>query len=272
MPSIPHSIQLAFDFNDPLKTCTKCRKALSSTSFYIRDKRTGWLFSRCKACHNATAMGYYNARVGRVGDVDRRTLRRPIQTEKCCTRCGMVKARDAFQIRSDHARLRSWCNACRALEKRDYTERNAEKIRAGTRAYRQCRRVVLSERQREWRLTHPVDSSAIAKRSRAKYQDRVTTYNHEWRRANRALCNTYWSKRRARLLGNGGSHTVVEWQAILERYDHRCLACGRTDLKLTKDHVLPVTQGGTDNADNLQPLCLSCNAAKGKRTIDYRPR
>lgn len=74
------------------------------------------------------------------------------------------------------------------------------------------------------------------------------------------------SARRARKLGNGGSHTPEEWQAILERFGPHCPACGRTE-KLTQDHVIPLTRGGSDAADNLQPLCDSCNKRKGNRLI-----
>jgi 5-methylcytosine-specific restriction endonuclease McrA len=45
--------------------------------------------------------------------------------------------------------------------------------------------------------------------------------------------------------------------------------CNKVE-RLTIDHVVPLSQGGTDNIHNLQLLCRACNTAKGDRIIDYR--
>lgn len=66
-----------------------------------------------------------------------------------------------------------------------------------------------------------------------------------------------------------GTHTDQEWQAVLSLYGHRCCACGSKE-RLSKDHIVAVSQGGSDGADNLQPLCVSCNATKSARGDDYR--
>lgn len=46
----------------------------------------------------------------------------------------------------------------------------------------------------------------------------------------------------------------------------RCAMCGRTPLddgvRLVVDHVLPIDWGGSDDPDNLQPLCDDCNGGK----------
>jgi hypothetical protein len=48
--------------------------------------------------------------------------------------------------------------------------------------------------------------------------------------------------------------------------DERCRACGSArDLHI--DHVVPLAAGGTDDPDNLQVLCASCNCAKGGRVV-----
>jgi 5-methylcytosine-specific restriction endonuclease McrA len=70
-----------------------------------------------------------------------------------------------------------------------------------------------------------------------------------------------------------GSHTLTEWQALKAQYSYRCLCCGKAEplIKLTEDHVIPVTKGGSNAIDNLQPLCGPCNSAKGnRRSTDYR--
>ncbi len=51
---------------------------------------------------------------------------------------------------------------------------------------------------------------------------------------------------------------------VYERDGHRCRKCG-SDRRLSLDHVIPVTSGGDNSADNLQTLCLPCNLKKGSR-------
>ena len=52
-----------------------------------------------------------------------------------------------------------------------------------------------------------------------------------------------------------------------KRDNYKCLDCGATKEKtiLHADHILPVSQGGTDELDNLQTLCENCNLAKSNR-------
>ncbi|WP_150112456.1 DUF1376 domain-containing protein [Ferrovum myxofaciens] len=66
------------------------------------------------------------------------------------------------------------------------------------------------------------------------------------------------------------SHTSEEWLSLLDVCKSSCQKCGSTS-DLVKDHILPVYKGGSDGIDNLQPLCRSCNAAKGPDETDYRP-
>jgi 5-methylcytosine-specific restriction endonuclease McrA len=56
----------------------------------------------------------------------------------------------------------------------------------------------------------------------------------------------------------------------MNKYSYKCLCCGRDDIELTLDHIIPVTKGGTTTIDNLQPLCKSCNTKKGTSVTDYR--
>jgi 5-methylcytosine-specific restriction endonuclease McrA len=60
-----------------------------------------------------------------------------------------------------------------------------------------------------------------------------------------------------------------EWSRLCFVYDYRCLACGERKV-LTRDHVLPKSQGGSNAISNLQGLCRECNWKKADRHIDYR--
>lgn len=71
-----------------------------------------------------------------------------------------------------------------------------------------------------------------------------------------------------------GQHTRAEWQAMKRFYHFHCVRCQqRPDwrtTRLTKDHVIPISEGGDDSITNLQPLCPKCNSRKGTKTKDYR--
>ncbi len=54
---------------------------------------------------------------------------------------------------------------------------------------------------------------------------------------------------------------------VFKRDGYKCLECGKTkeNTTLHVDHITPVSQGGTDELDNLQTLCQACNLAKSNR-------
>ena len=59
---------------------------------------------------------------------------------------------------------------------------------------------------------------------------------------------------------------ILTRRNILMRDDHKCAYCGRGDLPLTIDHVIPKSKGGDDSWENLVAACLPCNNRKGNRT------
>src|SRR5947209_6938070 len=70
-----------------------------------------------------------------------------------------------------------------------------------------------------------------------------------------------------------GTHTQKQWLNKLATYTC-CPSCGRRWEEIpkrpdkrykyvwTKDHIIPLGQGGSDMIDNIQPLCYKCNFAK----------
>lgn len=59
---------------------------------------------------------------------------------------------------------------------------------------------------------------------------------------------------------------VLTRKNILRRDSYRCSYCGRGDLPLTIDHVVPRARGGSDSWENLVCACTLCNNKKGDRT------
>jgi len=82
----------------------------------------------------------------------------------------------------------------------------------------------------------------------------------------KAAWHNYNSKKKL----SSGVITADVIEAIFLAYGKKCLACGSRD-NIAIDHVVPITQGGSNLIDNLQPLCRSCNSSKGNRSsADYR--
>lgn len=77
-----------------------------------------------------------------------------------------------------------------------------------------------------------------------------------------------WSKRKK---DADGTHSFEEWEQLKAKYNWTCPACGKREpeIKLTEDHIIPLSRGGSDNIENIQPLCKSCNCRKTTRTIRY---
>lgn len=71
-------------------------------------------------------------------------------------------------------------------------------------------------------------------------------------------------RRKVRLLKNGGFHSNGEWENLKAQVNWTCSHCGKSEPKiiLTKDHIISVAKGGSDNIENIQPLCKPCNSKK----------
>lgn len=59
---------------------------------------------------------------------------------------------------------------------------------------------------------------------------------------------------------------ILTRKNLLNRDQHRCAYCGRGDITLTIDHVIPKSRGGADSWENLVTACVRCNNSKGDRT------
>ena len=68
-----------------------------------------------------------------------------------------------------------------------------------------------------------------------------------------------------------GYFTPEQWQTLCAFFDGKCARCGKKGY-LSPDHIIPASRGGSTYIDNIQPLCVICNARKSNIYItDYRP-
>ena len=133
---------------------------------------------------------------------------------------------------------------------------NKEKIIMRKKAYYSANKEAILGKNLAWKKANPEAASAISR----KYK----LANHEVSAANSRV-------RRSRKLNAEGSHTATDVKLIFECQRGLCANC---NIKLFKsgakkyhvDHVMPLSKGGGNGAENLQCLCPTCNLRKGAMT------
>lgn len=233
------------------KMCNVCTLPLSVDAFSKNARFTDGLDRTCRSCLGLRRRAAYKRRLD-TETPEERTQRRAAATQR--TKSYYTPEKGKAADKRMRARETPIEREIRLARMREWREERLDEQRARSRAYHAEHREELHIKAREYDRTHRVS---------------LTAQQRKWRQANPANKRASEQNRRARKRGNGGNFTPEEWEALCVKYDHHCLACGK-QKPLTVDHVVPLILGGRNDISNIQPLCLSCNAAKGGRTIDYR--
>ncbi len=99
--------------------------------------------------------------------------------------------------------------------------------------------------------------------------------NKEWRARNKEKCKIGNARRkanrRARERSAEGSFTEGEWETLKIQYNWTCPRCKKREpeINLTVDHIIPLSKGGSNWIENIQPLCLDCNKRKATKIEKY---
>lgn len=212
---------------------------------------------------------------------------------KPCSRCKKTLPSKSFGIKlSSKTGLTAECKQCRsdsrkqkrlndaeylqnerAVRRKGYHKNKDQINKRVKEKYFANHEAILRERREYWSK----NSDKLNRRRRESYKDNPEPFvrsNLKWRSNNpekvRAIAKSKKATRRTVERNAQGSLSPKEWLSVIEKYGNHCLKCKSTN-KITMDHIVPLSKGGRNSIENVQPLCVSCNSRKRTKTIDYRP-
>ena len=195
--------------------------------------------------------------------------------ERICKECGkQFKPRQWNQVYCGSKTQKEACSYKRHLERvQEYNNtKGKNKIR---------------KLQKEWMKKQRKENTDYAQRQRKAKREYGKTkkgkeVSNHWRRINTKKVQKWNKKRVLQKRGIKGSHTEQEWQDLKKKHNYCCIECGIPEkelkkkwsgtffTKLTEDHIIPLSKCGTDYIENIQPLCVSCNARKKDKLWEKR--
>ena len=270
------------------KVCSgPCGSERGIECFGLRTDKKGRIVrrSQCKKCEVLATQNYLRRKELGLGPKPKPVV--VVPETKVCTKCGDDLPLGEF---GPHKKglygRRSACKACESQSYKDYADLNRDEINQKKReswaanpqteeqkqaAIERASAWYYANRERayqnflSWVNRHPREWRIICSRWQGKNPKRVQEKVRAWRTRNPG----WWQKRRADLASVENTLTTEEWLGVMSEFDHSCVYCGRSDVKLTMDHVIPISKGGPHSKGNVVPSCSSCNSKKGAKDPSF---
>lgn len=212
---------------------------------------------------------------------------------RVCSTCKLEKNIDKFGIDRRRNQIKCRCKKCCSDASAIWNRKHPENNRKAHERYTIHHPDLENKRMRIWRKEHPDKNNLALEKARIykrTHRKQINANNKRWVQNNpekvkrtrenwktnhpgkyTEKAKQDWQKRRAAKLNAPGSGVLPEeWNRIVTKFNGKCIGPGPHGGTLSMDHIVPLSRGGADTANNIQPLCRVCNSRKGTRTIDYR--
>lgn len=152
---------------------------------------------------------------------------------------------------------------------RQYHEQNKEKLNAKSRDRRKSNPEKEKEKSKNYYLKNK--EIVIAKHREKwhndpEYRQKQNEWKNQYRKTDkgRQISKNAKHRRKARERGLEYSLTFEQWENIKSYFNFKCAYCG-CEEELTRDHFIPLVNGGEFSINNIIPACMHCNDSKGSK-------
>lgn len=240
------------------KVCTACGQTKPLYEFHKHSRNADGYRTVCKMC--------------RAQKEGHKYVKGAPPEQKWCRKCNtLYPATEEYFYKDENLShgLYASCKNCHYERTRNWQRSRPEFWNSLSKKWRDAHPEKVSEMWQNWKQNNP--------EAYVKHMIRSAAYAKEWAIANpiRARINSKRGKaiRRARILGNGGSHTASDIAALYAEQEGRCAYCGVTvfwDIvgDIHVDHIIPLARGGANDLSNLAIACADCNLSKSKKAPD----
>jgi 5-methylcytosine-specific restriction endonuclease McrA len=197
---------------------------------------------------------------------------------KVCTKCETAKERSEFYKKSaSDDGLDYNCRSCKKAYQRAYQEKNADKLKAQHKDYREANADRIKAYKKAYYQEHFDEVNASNRAWNEANADRYTASKKAYHKANADTIIARvkaWSdanpdrsaaiKGKEAAIRRGGSVSdIYDLELCIPFYEEARRLSRETGVKHHVDHIIPIAKGGLHCQENLQVLTATENMSKG---------
>lgn len=117
-----------------------------------------------------------------------------------------------------------------------------------------------------WKKRNREAANAATRNRRSTDPEKARKENREYRERNPFVTAAFVASFRAKKWGVLSTLTKEEWRDVVEEHRFLCHLCGEptilkigSPLRLSLDHIIPLSRGGTNVKENVAPAHSHCN-------------